>query len=292
MLTQLILNAFISASIYILIAVSFTIIFRVVRFFHFTHAVIFTAGAYFVFFLRMELSFPFLIAVPTAIFASALLGCLIELTIYRSLRAKSTPPLVMLLVSLGIYIVLQNIISIAFGDDTKIIRSNLITEGFNLFGARITFIQGLTICTTIILLLLLVLFLKITRTGKAIRAVSSDPELAAISGIESSRIIIWAFAIGSAICGLAGILLSFDVGMTPTMGLTALMMGLVVAIIGGLANVSGIVLGGLLLGLAQQLGIWKFGAEWQDAIAFGILLGFLIVKPQGILGKNTKKATI
>lgn len=198
----------------------------------------------------------------------------------------------MMLASLGIYIVLQNVISMVFGDDTKSIRTWPVVEGINVFGARITHVQIIIIISSIVLTLLVAVYLYIAKTGKAMRAVASDAEMSKISGINSDKIILTSFAIGSALAGIAGILVSLDVDMTPTMGMNALLMGVVAMIIGGVGNIKGIVLGSLLLAFAQNFGVWYISSQWQDAIAFGILLIFLLFKPEGFYGKKIRRAEI
>jgi len=291
-LNQLIINIIISASLYALVAFGFTLIYSTTRFFHFAHGIVFTSAAYFVYALYIFLKLPFALSVGLAILLSAGLGCLIDRAIYRPLRQRKSSSLVLLLASLGVYIVLQNLISLFFGDDTKSIRSGVVKEGLNVFGARITPIQITIIAVSIILLIGLVLLLKRTKLGKAIRAVSDDPELSSICGIDSERIILYVFAIGSALAGVAGILVALDVDMNPTMGIRFLMLGVVAVIIGGVGSITGTALGALLLGMAQHLGVWKISSQWQDAIAFAILLIFLLFRPEGFLGKKIKKATV
>ena len=123
------------------------------------------------------------------------------------------------------------------------------------------------------------------------RAVANNPELARISGIESDRVILSTFALGSALAGIAGILVALDVDMTPTMGMNALMMGVVAVIVGGVGSIPGVALAALLLGMAQHLGVWYISSQWQDAIAFVILLTFLLFRPEGFMGKRVKTAT-
>jgi branched-chain amino acid transport system permease protein len=275
-----------------LIALSFSLIYQTSHFFHFAHAVIFTGGAYFALLFKSYVGLSLWAAIPLAVVFSAVLGCLMEVGVYQPLRKKKAASMILLLASLGIYIVLQNVISMVFGDDTKSIRSGEVKEGLNVFGARITPIQIVIIGTSIILVILVALFLKWSKMGKAMRAVANDPELASSSGIDSNRVILWTFAIGSALAGIAGILVALDVDMTPTMGMNALMMGVVAVIIGGVGSIPGVALGALLLGLAQHLGVWKISSQWQDAIAFIILFIFLLFKPEGFLGKKVKKAKI
>ena len=288
---QLIVNGLISASVYLLVAVGFVLIYWVSRFFHFAHGVVFTAGAYFTFLCKMWFGLPLFLSLVLAIGLCALLGCSMEVSVYRPLRRKATSPLILLLASLGIYIVLQNVISMIFGDDTKAIRSGVVKEGINLLGARITPIQILIICVSLVLVVAVALFLKRTKIGKAMRAVANDPQLASVSGIDTDRVILWTFAVGSALAGVAGILVALDVDMTPTMGMKALMMGVVAVIIGGVGSIPGVAFGALLLGMAQHFGVWYISSQWQDAIAFVILLAFLLFRPEGFMGKRVKKAT-
>jgi branched-chain amino acid transport system permease protein len=120
---QICLNTLHNASVIALIAVGFALIFRATHFFHFAHAILYTGGAYFVFAFKVKMGSPMWVAIPLALFAAASIGCLIELLVYRPLRTREASPLILLLASLGLYIVLQNVISMIFGDDTKIIRS-------------------------------------------------------------------------------------------------------------------------------------------------------------------------
>jgi len=208
------------------------------------------------------------------------------------MRKKNASPMVLLLASLGLYIVLQNTISMVFGDDTKSIRSGVVREGLQVLGARITPIQIVIISTSVVLAILAALWLKKSRMGKAMRAVANDAELANISGIDANKVVLWTFGVGSALAGVAGILVALDVDMTPTMGMNALMMGVVAVLIGGVGSIPGVALGALLLGLAQHLGVWKISSQWQDAIAFIILFVFLLFRPQGFLGRKMKKVEV
>ena len=289
---QIFINTIITSSSYILIAFGFSIIYRTVKFFHFAHGIVFTLGAYFTFLFKVWLACPLWIATWAGISLAGVIGCLMELIVYRPLRKRDSSWLVLLLTSLGIYIFLQNIVSMSFGDETRSIRTGVVQEGFNVFGARITLIQIITICVSIVLIIALSAFLKKSKIGKAMRAVANDPELANVSGINSNRIILWAFAIGSALAGLAGILVALDVDMTPTMGMNALMMGVVAVIVGSVNSIPGIALGALLLATAQHLGAWYIGSQWQEVIAFVILVLFLLFKPEGFGGKKIKSITV
>lgn len=289
---QVFIYSILAAAKIMLVAIGFAIVFRATRFFHFAHGIVFTAGAYFTFLFKTWLGLPLFFSIFLAIPLTTLLGCLMEVAVYLPLRRKGASPLVFLLASLGMYIVLQNVISMMFGDDTKTIRSGFVKEGLNVFGARITPIEILIICVSVVLVVTVALLLKKTKMGNAMRAVANNIELASVSGIDSNRVILLTFAIASALAGIAGILVALDVDMTPTMGMSALMMGVVAVIIGGVGSIPGVALAALLLGMAQHLGVWYISTQWQDAIAFIILLIFLLFRPQGFMGKKIKKATI
>ncbi|MCL6097146.1 MAG: branched-chain amino acid ABC transporter permease [Bacteroidetes bacterium] len=263
MTTQLIVNSLISTSEFLLIAISFSLIYKITTFFNFAHAVVYTSGAYFTLLFSVLLGCPLLVAIPLAVVCACLLGCLMELVIYKPLRKKKSTPLVLLLASLGIYIVLQNAISMVFGDDTKSIRTWPVVVGLNIFGARITPVQIVIVVSSLLLVVLIGGYLMLGKTGKAMRAVANDAELANISGINSDRVILISFVLGSALAGVAGILVSLDVDMTPTMGMNALMMGVVAMIVGGVGSIRGIVLGSLLLALAQKF--WSMVYQFSMA---------------------------
>lgn len=292
MLWQLTLNALTAASAYALVAIGFTVIYRTSHVFHLAHGIVFAAGAYFLYLFWRVLGLPCLPAAGLGVLACALLGCWMEVVIYKRLRRRDASSLVCLVASLGAYVVLQNAISLAFTDETLSLRSSATTEGINILGARMTPIQILIVAASLVSVAALGVFLGKTRLGMAMRAVADDRELAMTSGIASDRVVLAAFVVGSSLAGIAGMLVALDVDLTPTMGMRAILMALVVVLIGGVGSIRGLLLGALLLGTAQQLVAWEVSAQWQDAAAFALLLVFLIVRPQGFLGKRVRKATV
>ena len=290
--SQLCANAIVTSSVIALVGLGFALVYFVGRFFHFAHGVIFTSGAYFTFLYASYAGLALTLSIALAICSATVLGCLIEILIYRPLRQKSASSLVVLLVSLGVYIVLQNIISAGFGDDFKNIRSGVTPEGITILGARMTSVQILTVSVSAALVATAAAVVRRTRLGKAMRAIGDDPELSSVSGINRDRVMLWCIALSSALAGTAGILVALDVGMVPAMGMEALMMAVVVVVVGGVGSVSGVMLAALFLGFARHFGAWVIGSEWQDAIAFTILLAFLLVRPGGFLGKKPIKAAV
>jgi branched-chain amino acid transport system permease protein len=289
---QLLVNGLIAGCTYSLIALGFALIYQTTRFFHFAHGALYTFGAYFAYLFFIQLGFDRWLAFPFACVATMLLGVALEVGIYKPMRNRKATDLTLLIASLGLYIVLQNVISMAWGDDTKTMRTGEVVEGHAVLGARITNIQIAIIATTLVLITLISLILTRTKFGKALRALANDPELARLSGINSDRYIMYAFAIGSFLAAVAAIMISFDTDMTPTMGFNALVMGVIAVIVGGIGSLPGAALGGLLIGLAQNLGVYWLPSKWQDTIAFVILIGFLLFRPYGILGKKPQKAHV
>ena len=291
-MNQLIINGLIAGSIYALIAIGFTVIYRTVKFFHFAHGVVYTAGAYlaYTFFILLKIS-P-VISFFLAIILSAFLGIAIDRLVYFPLRKQKASDLIFLLASFGVFIFIQNLIQMIYGAQILTIRTGTVKEGHHFFGAVITDIQIVILVVSVILMILLWLFIQKTKLGKAMRAVSDDPVAANVVGINPEKIIMSSFAIGSALAGIAGILISYETNIEPTMGFMALLKGIIASIIGGIGSIPGAVFGGFFLGLAENLGIWKISAGWKDCIAFVILIIFLLIRPWGFFGIKTQKETM
>ncbi len=289
---QIFLNILITFSIFILVSVSFTLIYYTTKFFHLAHAVVITFGAYLTYLFSQQLGLSLWLSIPLSIIGATAIGVISEISVYKPLRKRNSTSLILLIASLGIYVVLQNIISMLWGDDTKSIRTWEVKVGNEIFGAYITDIQIIIIVVSIVLFIATLLFLKYTKIGKNMRAVSSNEELSNIFGINSNYVILWSFGIGSALAAVAGILVAFDTDMTPTMGFNLLLYGVVAMIIGGVGSVRGLIGGALLLATAQHLGAYYIDSKWMDAIAYIILILFLIWKPLGFSGRRLKKVEI
>lgn len=289
---QIICNIFIIFSLYLLIVLSFSTIYFVIKYFHITHAVIITFGAYFTYFFSIQFSIPPPFSIALAIIFATLMGIFCEIFVYRPMRKNNVSLWAYLIASLGLYIILQNLISLYFSDDTKVIRTGEITVGHEIFGAYITTIQIVTIVVSLVLFITVNLFLQFTKTGKSIRAVSNNPELCNVYGINSNKIILICFGIGSALGAVAGILSAMDTNMTPTFGFNLLLYGVVAMIIGGVGSTKGLVAGSFLVAAAQHLSAYYIDTKWMDAIAYIILILFLIWKPLGFSGMKLKKVEI
>ncbi len=227
-----------------------------------------------------------------AILTTTLIGMACDVFVFRTMRQRNVPVLAYLIASIGLYVVMQNCISLFFGDETKIINTAEVTVGNQFFGAYITNIQILTVFVSVSLFIAINLFLHLTTTGKSLRAVSSNPELCNIYGISSNKIIMIAFGIGSALAATTGILSAMDANMTPTFGFSLLLYGVVAMIIGGVGSTRGLITGALLVATAQHLAAYYIDTKWMDTITYIILILFLIWKPLGFSGKRLKKVEV
>jgi branched-chain amino acid transport system permease protein len=292
MLRQLIINGLVVGFSSGLVAVSFGLIYRTAGFFHFAHGAVYTAAAYLLFLLSTSLYFPVAIGVILAVVGGACLGGMTDIFVYRPIRRRGSNNIILLLSSLGLMIVIQNIISLFWGDTTRRLRSSNIYEGLNIGGARITRIQLMTILVSITLSLALWSWLRWTRLGKHMRAVANDKELSVIIGIDSEKITTIAFIVGSAVAAVAAILSGYDTDLTPMMGFRAILIGVVAAVIGGIGSIPGALCGGLLIGLTQTITAWWLPTQWQESLVFVILIIFLLVRPHGFFGYKLRSEAV
>ena len=289
---QFVINGIAAGAAIALVAMGFGLIYTTTRVFHMAHGAVYLAGAYVAYTCIETLRLSPAPAVCCAILASALLGTLIEWCFYRPLRRKQAPDVVLLLCSLGLLVAIQNLIALIFGSRTLMLRQGGLGTVFDVFGGRITLTQAIIIGVSIAVALALWAGMRLTTTGRIIRAVASDPDLANVVGLPRDRAMLIAAAAGSAVAGLAGVLVGYEQDLSPMMGFQGLLLGIVAAIIGGVRSVGGTLLGGYLVGLVMHLGVWKLPTQWQQAIVFVVLIVFLLMRPQGILGKRAKTVTI
>lgn len=285
-LPQLILNSIIAGSIYALLAMSFNLIFGATKFFNFAHGSYAVIAGYTVFYFGKTLGWPASAAVITGIAAAGLAGFILDKIIYLPLRKRKSTNLVKLVASIGVFTVIQAAAAILFTSQFQTLSSAPTTQKiYQIPNGVITQMQLAIVLSAVTIFVVLSAVLKLTLFGKAVNALSDDEEMAKIVGINTNKMISYVFLIGAVIAGWTGILVGHDTGIEPTMGLYLFLKGVIAAIIGGIGSVSGGFLGGYLLGLVENFGIWKISGEWKDAIAFGLLIIFLLFRPSGIIKK-------
>jgi branched-chain amino acid transport system permease protein len=281
---QIVLNSLIAGAIYTLITLGFNLIYWITKFFNIAYGIFAVIGAYTVFFLFKIQGFNLYFSVFSGILLAGISGYLSDRFIFLPLRRRNGSRLIMFVASLGLFTAFQAFIAMVFSSNFQILTKTFEAQrSYQVFGGVITDIHILIMVTVVVIMTAFGLYGKKTTFGKSVKAVGDDEEVAKIIGIDTNRVIGYVFFVSSAIAGLGGILVGFDTGLMPTMGMDLLLKGVISSIIGGVGNVYGGVLGAFLLGFVENFGVWKIAGQWKDAIAFGLLILFLLFRPRGIL---------
>ncbi|MGL5676341.1 MAG: branched-chain amino acid ABC transporter permease [Cellulosilyticaceae bacterium] len=285
---QYIANGVMVGSLYALIAIGYTMVYGILRLINFAHGDIFMMAAYFAFFGVAVFHLPWYMAFLLVIIATALLGVLIERTAYRSLR--DAPKTSLLISAIGVSFFLENLATFLFTGKPKAFPDfEMMTKPLVVGGVSIQYLHVVVPIVTLVLLGLLLVLLNHTKIGMAMRAVSRDYEIAQVMGIRINKVIATTFAIGSGLAAIGAILWGMKYPQVqPMMGVMPGLKCFIAAVIGGIGNVKGAVLGGFILGLTEVLLVaWLPDLTgYRDAIAFVLLIMILVVRPTGLLGET------
>ena len=283
LVAQLVVNGLVNGSHYALLALGFGLIFGTTRITHFAYGPVYALSAYGCWLAAGPLGAPLWVAVVAGVATGAIAGVLAYLVVYRPFERQGSPPLVILIASLGLFIVLENAIGVAFSTDTKVVPAP--PAGVLLWGPLVvTSSQLAQVAALVVLGAGLALYLTRTRFGKAVLAMTDNPEMARVIGIDTLRVSIAAFAIGSAIAAVPACLILVKDGATAHMGFAAVFMAFVAVVVGGVGSLRGAAAGGLALGLVESTGMAKIPTEWQSSIAFVVLFLVLLFRPRGLFG--------
>lgn len=290
---QQMVNGISLGSIYALIALGYTMVYGIVKLINFAHGDILMLGAFAGFFVLSALGvvtpFSLISAFAVSMVICAVIGILIEKTCYKPLR--DAPRINTLITAIGLSIFLENGARVfpIIGPNPKQFPT-MPSVTYQVFGIGISQVQILVFSVSIFLMIILNYIISYTKLGKAMRAVSYDRGAAYLMGINVNWVISFTFALGSALAAAAGILYaSAYPQVEPYMGIMPGLKAFVAAVLGGIGSIPGAVLGGFIMGITETLAKGFISSELADAIAFGILIVILIVKPSGILGKNTRE---
>lgn len=277
--------------IYALVALGYTMVYGVLKLINFAHGDLFTLGAYLGFSLlvsfgltdRLGVGAGILVCVILVMGLSALAGHTMERAAYRPLRKSGR--LSAVVSALGVSIFLQNAIMLIWGAKGLAYPANLLPPvTVSIAGQPVPLIRAVVFLSSIIVMIGLYVFINRTRTGMAIRASAIDQGAAKLMGIDVRRVVALVFMIGPALGGLAGVMVGISYGqITFSMGQLFGLKAFTAAIIGGIGNIPGAMLGGILLGLIETFGAAYVSVAWKDAIAFFVLILILVVRPTGIL---------
>ncbi|HSG91944.1 MAG TPA: branched-chain amino acid ABC transporter permease, partial [Pseudomonadales bacterium] len=262
LLLQLLATGLVVGSIYALCAVGWGLIYGTTLHFHVAHGAVFSLAAYYAWAGQQLLGLPLIVAVVVAILAAALSGLLIDLLLYQQLERRGAIRTTVFISSLGLLIVVENVLAMVFTPDPLRMDIGVLHDAVQLGPVFLTWLHVLAVALAIAGYLALMAFLKRSRAGQAIRAVSSSPEMARTVGIDLGRVHLLTYALGSAIAAPAGIIVAMDVGAEPYRGTTFVLLASVGVIMGGIGSIPGAMVGGVFLGLLENLGVWQIPSEW------------------------------
>ena len=272
-------------SIYAIIALGYTMVYGIAKMLNFAHGDVIMIGCYIVFVLMGSFHLNSTVSIIAAVIGCTVLGVVIEKIAYKPLRKAS--PLAVLITAIGVSYFLQNFALILFGADTKSFTSVVSIPTIKLAGGDLT-ISGVTIA--IIIMAALMIFIKKSKSGQAMLAVSEDKDAAQLMGVNVNKTISLTFAIGSGLAAIAGVLLcSAYPTLSPYTGAMPGIKAFTAAVFGGIGSIPGALIGGILLGVIEILGRAYISSQLSDAIVFAVLIIVLLVKPTGLLGKQVQE---
>ncbi|MET0343618.1 MAG: branched-chain amino acid ABC transporter permease [Polyangiales bacterium] len=293
---QQLVNGLSIGSVYALIALGYTMVYGVLKLINFAHSEVFMIGAFSSFYAARYLGFDAadasgfgfaraLVVLLAAMLACGLLGLVIERLAYRPLRkARRLAPLI---TAIGVSILLQNLALLVFGPNPRPFPMIIVEQRYEVGGVVLTNIKLIIFGVSATLMVALHYLVRHTWTGKAMRAVAVNLSAAKLMGISANRVIAFTFVVGSALAAAGGILFGLDQAkIEPLMGVLVGLKAFVAAVLGGIGNIVGAAAGGLLIGVAEQLTAGYLSADYRDAITFAILIGVLLVRPEGMFGST------
>jgi len=287
MILQQLINGLMLGATYSLVAIGYSLIFGVLGLLHFAHGEVIMAGAFMGLYIILWSGLPLYIALPLTMVATGVLGIVIDLLAIRPLRKDFH--LAPLLSTIGVTIIIQNLAVKLFGGYGTRFPDAIKTAHYKAGPFLISSINILILGVCLFLMVVLYFFIAKTKIGKAMRAVSESHITAGFLGVNVDRVVLITFGIASALAGAAGVMIGIVFhAITPFIGLTFALKGLVVMLLGGLGNVVGAMIGGLILGMAEVMSIALLPTEinLQDIFSFGIMIIILIFKPAGLFGSR------
>ncbi len=284
---QLALNGAVAGSVYALIALGFALIFTSSRVFHFAHGGVYTFSAFAGYTALVTLKLGIVAGFLAAILSAALIGVLVNILLYEPMKAGGVSPFVAMISSFGVLIIITHVTAMIWGSNPVVLSRGGQTTVYRLGSVYTTDAQLLIIGFAAALALALFAFFRHTRLGIAIRAMGNDSELAEVVGMPARRLRHISFIVGSALVGVSAMLIGLNVGIIDfNMGMDIILMATVAMIIGGLGNVAAAAGGGFVLGMIQNIAIWKIESKWQLALSFAILIAVLLFRPSGLFGEK------
>lgn len=285
---QQLINGLSLGSIYALMALGYTMVYGIIKLINFAHGEVYMVGAFIGYTLINKFQLGFVSSLLLTMVLSALLGMVIERIAYKPLR--KAPRITALITAIGVSYFLQNGMIQLMGPEVRSFPQVIENQLYDIGPLTVNRIQLIIFGTSIFLMVVLQLIIKKTKMGKAMRAVSIDPEAAQLMGINADTVITFTFMIGSALAGAAGVLVGlYYNSINPMMGYAPGLKAFIAAVFGGIGIIPGAMIGGVVIGLIETL-VSGYGYSMiRDAVVYGILILILLFRPAGLLGKNVKE---
>ena len=282
---QQLINGLALGSVYALLALGYTMVYGIIQLINFAHGEIYMIGAFAGFYSASTLKLPLIPTLLVAMAVSALAGIIIEKIAYKPLR--NSPRIALLITAIGVSLFLQNAMRLLVGSNPKPFPDLINAGSINIGSIQIDVKTILMFVTSAVLVILLQFIVYKTKIGKAMRASSQDMEAASLMGINVNNTISFTFALGSALAGIAGVLVAISYpSITPYMGAMPGLKAFVAAVLGGIGSIPGALVGGIAIGLLETFSKAYISTNFSDAIVFAMLIIILLIKPAGLLGKK------
>jgi branched-chain amino acid transport system permease protein len=291
LLEQQLFNALSLGCVYALFALGFTIVFGVLGVINLSHGAVFMAGAYAALNAVTKLGMPLGAAIGFAFVFSGTVGLLVDVLVLRPLRARGAPHLIPMIATIGIGITISNISQGLFGAENQRFPLEVLPrETLSVMGMDMTVLELGIIFTSFVLMTALLLVLKKTQLGRALRAIAESPRAAVLLGINVEGLFKLTSFVAAGLGGVAGTLIGlYSNALYPLMGQPILHKGIAVIILGGMGDIRGAMLAGLFLGFAEVLSVAYIGSNMRDAVAFGLLFFVLLIRPKGLFGSTQER---
>jgi len=286
---QQLVNGITLGGVYALIAVGYTMVYGVIQLINFAHGEIYMLGAFLAYTMVTVLGLPFFAAFVLTMLICSGFGIILDFIAYRPLR--KAPRLAALITAIGMSIFLQNLALMIWGSQIKsyprdVLPAVFFKSAWSLGDVTLSWLQVFILSITVVSMVILHLIIHKTRIGTAMRAISQDKTTSALMGIGVNRVISFTFAVGSAMGGMAGILVGlYYNAIFPTMGYIAGIKAFAAAVLGGIGSVPGAMLGGGVLGIAEVIGAGYISSEYRDGISYAVMIAVILFKPSGLIGR-------
>lgn len=282
-----VINGLHVGSIYALVALGYSMVYGIVQLINFAHGDLIMVGSYAAYVVLVMLDLPLYLAVIGSIVICVIAALLMERIAYRRLLNHGVARISLLITAIGVSIFLQNLAQLIFSSSAKTFPNIITASPIQLGSMQVSVTTVITIVVSVAMMVLLQLLVNRTKMGKAMRAVSEDAGAAKLMGIHTNRTIMFTFGLGAALAAVGAVLYSASYPLvTPFIGSMLGLKAFVAAVLGGIGNIPGAMLGGYLIGIAESLTKAYISTQLADAVVFGILIVVLLVKPSGLLGKN------